>query len=156
MRRAARILASGLGTGYAPKAPGTVGSVLGLALGLGALACGKVFLIALTLAAICLGTLSIPPAAGIALVAEAGAEHADPSFIVIDEIAGICVALLALPRVELLGAAVAFGLFRVFDIFKPGPVGWADRRSGAVWIMLDDVIAGGMAGVGVWCVHAWG
>ena len=41
----------------------------------------------------------------------------------------------------------AFVLFRVFDILKPGPVGWADRHDGAFGVMLDDVIAGAIAAV---------
>ena len=43
----------------------------------------------------------------------------------------------------------AFVLFRLFDIWKPGPVGWADRRSGTAGVMLDDLIAGVLAGLGV-------
>jgi phosphatidylglycerophosphatase A len=40
---------------------------------------------------------------------------------------------------------LAFLLFRAFDILKPGPVGWADRRKGAFGVMLDDVVAGALA-----------
>jgi phosphatidylglycerophosphatase A len=40
-------------------------------------------------------------------------------------------------------------LFRLFDILKPGPVGWADRKKGAVGVMMDDVIAGIFAAIGV-------
>jgi phosphatidylglycerophosphatase A len=42
---------------------------------------------------------------------------------------------------------LAFLLFRLFDIAKPGPVGWADRQHGARGVMLDDVIAGALAAV---------
>ena len=42
-----------------------------------------------------------------------------------------------------------FLLFRLFDITKPGPVGWADRRNDAMGVMLDDVIAGVFAAIGV-------
>ena len=42
----------------------------------------------------------------------------------------------------------AFVLFRLFDIWKPGPVGWADRKSGPLGVMLDDIIAGLMAALG--------
>lgn len=89
--------------------------------------------------------------------ARAGVE--DPGWIVIDEVAGQWVALLPLS----FGAAYvdvsvialwpgwvgAFALFRLFDIWKPGPVGWADRMGNATGVMLDDVIAGLMAAVGV-------
>ena len=47
------------------------------------------------------------------------------------------------------GWIAAFVLFRLFDIWKPGPVGWADRRGDALGVMLDDVIAGVMAAIGV-------
>ncbi|TRD15719.1 phosphatidylglycerophosphatase A family protein [Palleronia caenipelagi] len=83
----------------------------------------------------------------------------DASEIVIDEVAGQWIALLPVS----LGAAhvsmeitalwpgwiAAFVLFRAFDIRKPGPVGWADRRPGALGVMLDDLIAGVFAGIGV-------
>lgn len=66
----------------------------------------------------------------------------DPSAIVIDEAVGIWLALTAAPLTPL-GIAIAFGLFRLFDIVKPWPVSWADRRlAGATGIMLDDVLAG--------------
>ena len=44
-----------------------------------------------------------------------------------------------------LGLLLAFALFRLFDITKPGPIGWADRQPGALGIMLDDVLAGLLA-----------
>jgi len=53
----------------------------------------------------------------------------------------------------------AFVLFRLFDIWKPGPVGWADRRGGATGVMLDDLIAGVFAALGVVALaaisHLW-
>lgn len=86
------------------------------------------------------------------------AEH-DPSHIVIDEVAGQWVALLPLafgaanagvPILALWpGWIAAFGLFRLFDIWKRGPVGWADRQPGAWGVMLDDIVAGAMAAIGV-------
>ncbi len=92
-------------------------------------------------------------------VETAGQDDHDPSEIVIDEVVGQWLALLPV----LFGAAAtespvlalwpgwiaAFVLFRLFDITKPGPVGWADRRGDATGVMLDDVIAGLMAAVGV-------
>ena len=84
-------------------------------------------------------------------------EDHDPSEIVIDEVAGQWVALWTLSagatraEVDLLqlwpGWIAAFVLFRLFDIWKPGPVGWADRRTDALGVMLDDVIAGVCAGL---------
>ena len=49
--------------------------------------------------------------------------------------------------------------FRIFDIWKPGPVGWADRRKGPTGVMLDDVFAGALAGLVVTILagvaHGW-
>lgn len=87
----------------------------------------------------------------------AGKEDHDPSEIVIDEVAGQWIALwpvslgagLAGAEMHQLwpGWIVAFLGFRLFDILKPGPVGWADRRGDALGVMLDDVIAGIMAAI---------
>ena len=87
-----------------------------------------------------------------------GKEDHDPSEIVIDEVAGQWIALLPLsgglwhagvdPWVfPYPGWIAAFLLFRLFDIWKPGPVGWADRKSTAFGVMFDDVIAGVMAAI---------
>ena len=87
----------------------------------------------------------------------AGKSDHDPSEIVIDEVVGQWLALLpvvfgaAAMGADLLalwpGWIAAFALFRLFDILKPGPVGWADRRGDATGVMLDDVIAGLLAAV---------
>jgi len=84
------------------------------------------------------------------------AEH-DPSEIVIDEVAGQWIALWPVSAgawhvgADMLalypGWIMAVALFRLFDIWKPGPVGWADRRPDAFGVMMDDVIAGSMAAV---------
>lgn len=65
----------------------------------------------------------------------------DPSEIVIDEVAGQCL-LLSLMPLSLLSYAVGFCLFRLFDIFKPWPISWCDRRvKGGFGVMLDDALA---------------
>jgi phosphatidylglycerophosphatase A len=69
----------------------------------------------------------------------------DPGWVVIDEFAGQWIALLGVGTIAPLEIAAAFVLFRVFDILKPGPVGWADRRHGIFGIMADDIIAGALA-----------
>jgi phosphatidylglycerophosphatase A len=83
----------------------------------------------------------------------------DPSHVVIDEVTGQWIALwpvaigaaaIAAPITALWpGWVAAFLLFRLFDIWKPGPIGWADRRNDALGVMLDDVIAGAFAALGV-------
>ncbi len=84
-------------------------------------------------------------------------ESDDPSEIVIDEVVGMWVAMwpvafgAAMAGADILalypGWIAAFLAFRLFDIWKPGPIGWADRRGGASGVMLDDVIAGAFAAV---------
>jgi phosphatidylglycerophosphatase A len=94
----------------------------------------------------------------------------DPSEIVIDEVTGQWIALTPLSAgLWLAGAephvfpwpgwASAFLLFRLFDIWKPWPVSWADRRKGPTGVMLDDVLAGLMAAACVTALaavaHGW-
>ena len=94
----------------------------------------------------------------------------DPSHIVIGEVVGQWIALIPLSLGLWLHGAPpalfpwpgwisAFLLFRLMDIWKPGPVGWADRRKGPTGVMLDDVIAGLLAAVLVTLMaglaHGW-
>jgi phosphatidylglycerophosphatase A len=70
----------------------------------------------------------------------------DPGWVVVDEGAGQLLALSAIPAgAPWLWVVLSFALFRFFDILKFGPVGWADRRKGTFWVMLDDLVAGAMA-----------
>jgi len=89
-----------------------------------------------------------------------GTDNYDPSEIVIDEVVGMWIALWPLSyglwqagvggwTFPWPGWVAAFVLFRLFDIWKPGPVGWADRRNDALGVILDDVIAGVLAALGV-------
>jgi phosphatidylglycerophosphatase A len=96
-----------------------------------------------------------------------GKDNHDPSEIVIDEVAGQWLALLPVSiGAAHVGAAltalwpgwiVAFVAFRLFDIWKPGPIGWADRRGDALGVMLDDILAGVAAALcvilGAWLAH---
>lgn len=70
----------------------------------------------------------------------------DPGWIVVDEAAGMLIALAALPGdAGWVGVGIAFLLFRAFDILKPWPVSWADGLHGATGVMLDDILAGAIA-----------
>lgn len=129
------LLAGGFGLGKFPWAPGTLASFVAVLIGAGLLHLSPWLLAAAMVAA----TL-----AGIWAIAAAQAGAHDPGWVVIDEIAGQWLTMLALPRPSLPGLIAAFLLFRMLDIAKPGPVGWADRRSGAVAVMADDVIAGAL------------
>lgn len=139
----ARLIAAGFGTGYAPVAPGTVASAAAVLVGAGLLAVSPWLLAAAALLA---------TAGGVWAVGASRIED-DPGWVVIDEFAGQWIAMLALGHVSALGLLLAFALFRLFDVTKPGPVGWADRQHGAIGVMADDVIAGGIAAALLWLLH---
>jgi phosphatidylglycerophosphatase A len=128
-------IASAGGAGYAPKAPGTFGSLLGLAVGALLLHLGHGPLLA---------GIFLASALGLWAVWAVGGQN-DPGWIVIDEVAGQMIAMFSLPRVSWAGVILAFALFRLFDIWKPGPVGWADKKHDALGVMADDWIAGALA-----------
>lgn len=142
-----RLLATFFGVGLAPWAPGTFGSAAAIPVAwlLHALG-GFPVLASATLIVFAVGWWATA-------VATRGSDDHDPSEIVIDEVAGIWIALWPLSAglwhagadpwlFPWPGWVGAFVLFRLFDIWKPGPVGWADRRGDALGVMLDDVIAG--------------
>jgi len=129
------LLAFGMGAGCSPKAPGTMGTLVAVAIYLP--------LSYLPIWAYLLVTL-IVTFAGIWICGWSARQlgvHDHPG-IVWDEIAGYLVTMLAAP-VGLVWLLVGFVLFRFFDILKPWPISWLDRRvGGGLGIMLDDVAAG--------------
>jgi phosphatidylglycerophosphatase A len=147
VRRLAAFIAAGFGSGWAPKAPGTGGSLVGLLIGGALLHLAPLLLLTGTLVATYGGLWAIRAATGLPWLAGGKTANDDPGWIVIDEIAGQMLSLLALHRPSILGLAAAFALFRLFDIAKPGPIGWADSRGGAAGIMADDILAGAAAGL---------
>ncbi|WP_172295263.1 phosphatidylglycerophosphatase A [Pseudoruegeria sp. HB172150] len=147
-----RLIATFFYVGYLPWAPGTWGTAFAIPVawvlhGLG----GFPLLVAATIVVVLAGWWATS-------METQGATDHDPSEIVIDEVAGVWIALWPLSG-GLWHAGVdswvfpwpgwvgAFIFFRLFDIWKPGPVGWADRRGDALGVMLDDLIAGVMAAV---------
>jgi len=127
-------LAFGLGSGLAPVAPGTAGSVMGLLLFMPVLYAPLPVQVVIIVIGFVLGVW----------VSDRVAEHMevkDPGGIVWDEFVGMWITLLWLPsEIWLLPA---FLLFRLFDIWKPWPVRVADEKlAGGLGIMLDDVFAG--------------
>jgi phosphatidylglycerophosphatase A len=135
MDRLIMAIATGLYSGYLPKAPGTWGSVVGLVL--------YYFLHAVALPTYLL-TVGVLLVVGffVAGSAEKILDRKDPGCVVIDEIVGLLITLAAAPPSPL-AWLLGFGLFRFFDIFKPFPVRWIDKRiQGGIGIMLDDVVAG--------------
>ena len=129
------LIATGCYSGYLPKAPGTWGSLAGLLLFLFLRPLDLQLYLAIVAVFFVAGTL----AAG---EAEKILDNRDPGVVVIDEIVGMLITMIAVPLTPwtlLLG----FLLFRFFDIVKPFPVNFFDRRfHGGLGIMLDDVVAG--------------
>ena len=136
--------------GFVPVAAGTAGSAVAVAAGyLLHRAGGFPLLAAATIAAYCIGHWATH-------VETHETDDLDPGHIVIDEVVGMWIALMPLSfGLWHVGAPPAlfpwpgwvagFLLFRLFDIWKPWPVSWADRRKGPTGVMLDDVLAGLMA-----------
>ena len=136
VNRWACILATGFGCGRVPVAPGTVASLLGVLiyLLLASLSTRVVSFLILG----CLFTVGV----SVSGMAEKIFQETDARAIVIDEIHGMVLTLLLLPRPGYL--PVAFVLFRGLDILKPFPAGMVERKmSGGLAIMLDDVVAAG-------------
>jgi phosphatidylglycerophosphatase A len=130
--RAAVLIATGLGTGYIPFAPGTFGSMFGLAVWALLPANPLVQAIAI-LAVMIAGTWG-------ATVAERHFRATDPSPVVVDEVLGMLVTLFLNP-VGWIGAGAGFFLFRLFDVIKPYPANRLERLHGGLGIMADDFMA---------------
>ncbi|MCB1539052.1 MAG: phosphatidylglycerophosphatase A [Rhodospirillales bacterium] len=148
MRDPATLIATGFGSGRIAPAPGTWGTAAALIP---------------ALALVPLGPAGYALAAALALILglwavgrfEAASGSHDLGMVVIDEWAGLWLALaFAAPRVE--EYALAFLLFRLFDAWKPGPIGWLDRKVAGAWgVMVDDLAAGLTAGVLVFGYERW-
>ncbi len=134
------------GAGLSPKAPGTVGTLASLPVGLIVLYYfGIETLFILTLAITVIGIFEINKY-------ETKTGMHDQQHIVIDEAAGMWLSLMiAIPTAatlsyqyaEILAIVFSFAAFRLFDIWKPSTIGWIDRElKGGLGVMLDDVLAG--------------
>jgi phosphatidylglycerophosphatase A len=134
MRRLGLALATAGGAGYAPVAPGTVGSAVGVLVYLAAQSWP---------AAAQLGLFTVLTFAGI-WAGHAAAEHfgrKDPHQVVIDEVAGQFLTLLA-TGASAWGIVLGFGLFRALDVVKPWPARGLERLPAGYGIMADDLMAG--------------
>jgi phosphatidylglycerophosphatase A len=141
------LVATWFGVGFLPLAPGTWGSLAAIPIA--------------HLVAVLLGASGVAAfALGIAIIGvHAAGETArlrgtlDPPEVVVDEVAGQSIALLpvyALVQPEAVGlriasVLVAFVLFRILDVWKPGPIGWLERLPGGWGIMADDLVGGAVA-----------
>ena len=138
----AKALATALGAGYSPIAPGTCGTAVTIPLAW-ALAGLAVWQYALVFVAV----------TGLGVWAAARADHAwgthDSGRIVIDEVAGYLVTMTFVDRASWIALAIGFVVFRALDIIKPPPVRWLDENLPGGWgVVLDDVAAG-VLGAGI-------
>jgi phosphatidylglycerophosphatase A len=134
MDRIIMFIATGAGSGYLPRFPGTWGSLVGIALWFVMQDLPLLTYLGITTALFVVGTLC-------AGSAEKIVDLADPGIVVIDEIVGQLVILAAAPA-HPLAALLGFVVFRILDIAKPFPANWIDNHiHGGLGIMLDDIIA---------------
>ena len=143
LKRPVCFLGLGFGSGLAPKAPGTFGTIAAIPVYLLIEPLGVALYILLTVLAFFVGISICQQSAD-----WIGKE--DPSAVVWDEIVGYLVKMIAAPQ-GWQWILICFVLFRLFDILKPWPISIADRElHGGFGIMLDDVIAGVIA---AGCLH---
>lgn len=140
-----RFLASGFGTGYLPYMPGTWGSLVAIPLAWILMPFGWEALLIATIFIFLLGWALSQK------LIQVDPHDTDPSYIVIDEIAGqlltYCIIQWFNASLTLLGFGIGFVFFRAFDIWKPFPIGWVDQRlansisTAGLGVMVDDLIA---------------
>lgn len=135
MKRFALLLATWFGCGYAPKGPGTAGS-LGALIVAWPLRHQAPWFFAVLAAAI------LAPAIWSAGSAAVQTGKKDPQIVVIDEVVGQWIALAGATMYSPWAWITAFVLFRAFDIWKPWPVRQLERLPGGTGIVMDDVMAG--------------
>ncbi|GAA7894959.1 phosphatidylglycerophosphatase A [Helicobacter pylori] len=129
-------------SGYSKKAPGTIGSLVALLLGLPILIFSANTLF---LAAVLIGLIAITQ---IDKEEEKSKIH-DSSYIVIDELVGMWLAM-AISGLSLAGVILSFIFFRIYDITKPSLIGKIDKEvKGGLGVVADDALAGVLAGLSV-------
>ena len=126
------LIATALGSGYAPLAPGTAGSLLAVFLIYYIFPPSWILLISILL----LFFLGVYTSGKLEKI-----HGEDPSLVVVDEVVGMAISLLFLPRNWQL-FLLAFLLFRLFDIVKPAPINSSQKLRAGWGIMIDDVLAG--------------
>lgn len=144
------IVGTGFGTGYSPFAPGTAGAALALLVWF---AVG--FLVSFnTHLFVTVGLIAVFMILGVwsGNVLEKFWGD-DPSKVVVDEMVGVWISLLAVPSGDYIYPFIAFLLFRLFDIFKPLGVRKMERFGGGLGIMMDDVLAGVYGALTVYLVR---
>jgi phosphatidylglycerophosphatase A len=129
--------------GYVPGAPGTYASILGCAI---LYVLPSFSLLSSVILALVITAISVISVNNLAYDGE------DPSYIVIDEFAGIFAAMAG-HKVTLLSLFIGFILFRFFDIIKPYPIRQFERLKGGYGVVADDIAAGVFANILLWLGH---
>jgi phosphatidylglycerophosphatase A len=156
--RVAYALATGLGAGFTPIAPGTAGALEGVAiyLAIHALHLGHLSSL-LVLAVINVVLFAVGVWASNRTCEMTGLK--DPRLIVIDEVSGQLISLTPLALLtsfSITAVVIGFLLFRLFDIFKPYPIRRLERLHGGLGVMADDALAGVYAAMLLWLSHLLG
>ncbi len=129
-------------SGYSKKAPGTIGSLVALLLGLPVLifSANTLFLVAILIGLIAITQIDKE---------EEESKIHDSSYIVIDELVGMWLAM-AISGLSLAGVVLSFIFFRIYDITKPSLIGKIDKEvKGGLGVVADDALAGVLAGLSV-------
>jgi phosphatidylglycerophosphatase A len=150
-RRLALLFTTLFGVGYAPVAPGTFGSIAGLAM-----AWVLLWQTGWPAWSLAVAAVLLTPIAALAcgvIERELGAE--DPGFIVIDEVVGQWLALAAIRPERPLDWLGALALFRVFDVLKPWPIRRLEKLPNGWGVVADDFAAGGCAMMTIALVRAF-
>ncbi|WQZ49248.1 phosphatidylglycerophosphatase A [Helicobacter pylori] len=129
-------------SGYSKKAPGTIGSLVALLLGLPILifSANTLFLVAVLIGLIAIAQIDKE---------EEESKIHDSSYIVIDELVGMWLAM-AISGLSLAGVILSFIFFRIYDITKPSLIGKIDKEvKGGLGVVADDALAGVLAGLSV-------
>ena len=140
-------LATGFGSGLAPFAPGTAGTLVGILICLPLIPLPWILRLLLVLALLALSFY-------VSYQAEKIYKRKDDQRIVIDEIIGFQITMLPV-EINVLSICAGFVLFRIFDIWKPFPVRNMQRFPGGWGIVADDVAAGIYAGMVLWLLTYW-
>ncbi|HWY61418.1 MAG TPA: phosphatidylglycerophosphatase A [Rhizomicrobium sp.] len=149
--RASAVVSSVFGIGYFPAAQGTIMSAITVPIAILLAVKGGGYIVVA-------GTAIIVLVVGILSCSEHVREtgNTDPSECVIDELAGqlLACSFVAFPPFSLPAFFLSFALFRLFDIWKPWPVSWAETElHGGLAVMMDDIVAGLMAGCLAFAAH---
>ncbi len=143
------MLGFGFGSGLAPKAPGTFGTLLGLLLFVPLLLWQESLAWSLFIVSLVFGSYICGQSAEMMQVHDHGG-------IVWDEFVGIWLVLLLLPEQTWVYWLAAFVSFRFFDVLKPWPINLADQKiPGGFGIMIDDIMAGIYALIVIWLANTF-